>query len=151
MPETDPRKLRSSFLSRLKHGSNGRPLSEAQTAWPRICSVLPGSRRGRIGPEPENCTPPAAPTSSSTRPAPRVPSKQVNENPLPATNLRASSAFICPANAGTIIAPAVTAPNTKRASMLKLRLTERGQHLDVFTRCLPYQPWQHWSSLVGKV
>ena len=36
MPETDPRKLRSSFLSRLKHGSNGMPLIDAQTAWPRI-------------------------------------------------------------------------------------------------------------------
>ena len=28
------------------------------------------------------------------------------------------SAFICPANAGAITAPAATAPNTKRASML---------------------------------
>src|SRR5713226_6392772 len=33
----------------------------------------------------------------------------------------------------------------------KLQLTEQGQPLDIFTRCLPYQPWQHWSSLVGKV
>src|ERR1700704_4144590 len=24
-------------------------------------------------------------------------------------------------------------------------------HAGIFTRCLPYQPWQHWSSLVGKV
>ena len=31
MPETEPRKLRSSFLSRLKQGSNGRPLIEAHT------------------------------------------------------------------------------------------------------------------------
>src|SRR3979409_2666167 len=107
---------------------------------------------GRTGPEPLNCTAPAAPPSSSTRPAPRVPSKQVNANTLPATNLRASSPFInCPATAGTITAPAVTAPNTKRASMLELQLTEQGQPLEVFTRCLPYQPWQHWSSFVGKV
>ena len=43
-----------------------------------------------------------------SRPAPRVPSKQVNANTLPATNLRASSAFIiCPARAGAITAPAV--------------------------------------------
>jgi hypothetical protein len=47
-----------------------------------------------------------------------VPSKQVNAKTLPITNLRASSAFICPARAGVITAPAVTAPNTKRASML---------------------------------
>ena len=60
---------------------------------------------------------PAAPRSSRMRPAPRVPSKQVKANTLPATNLRASSAFIIPASAGTIIAPAVTAPKTKRASM----------------------------------
>ena len=60
--------------------------------------------------------------SSRMRPAPRVPSKQVNANTLPATNLRASSAFIIPASAGATIAPAVTAPNTKRASMLQLQL-----------------------------
>ena len=65
---------------------------------------------------------PAAPISSRMRPAPRVPSKQVNAKTLPATNLRASSAFIIPASAGTTIAPAVTVPNTKRASMHELRL-----------------------------
>jgi hypothetical protein len=32
-----------------------------------------------------------------------------------------------PASAGTIIAPAVIVPNTKRATMLQLQLTERGQ------------------------
>src|SRR6202790_913111 len=86
----------------------------------------------RTGPEPENCPAPAAPPSSNIRPAPRVPSKHVNANTLPATNLRDSSAFIiCPAKAGAISAPAVTAPNTKRASMLLLRLTERGQTPDV--------------------
>jgi hypothetical protein len=51
-----------------------------------------------------------------------VPSKQVKANTLPNTNLRASSAFICPAKAGAIAAPATTAPNTKRASMLQLQL-----------------------------
>src|SRR5204863_5469092 len=104
---------------------------------------------------------PAAPMSSRMRPAPRVPSKQVNAKTLPATNLRASSAFIIPASAGTTIAPAVTAPNTKRASMQQLQLTERrapvlSEHdlrtkrfaprdhaAGVFTRCLPYEPWQH--------
>src|SRR5579863_8696253 len=60
--------------------------------------------------------------SSRIRPAPRVPSKQVKANTLPDTNLRASSAFICPANAGAIAAPATTAPNTKRTSMLQLQL-----------------------------
>src|SRR5882757_8334277 len=173
MPETDPRKLLSSRLSRLKQGSNGRPLSEAHTLWPRTCSVLPGRRTRRIGPEPENWIEPVAPMSSRTRPAPRVPSKQVKANTLPATNLRASSAFIMPANAGTTIAPAVTAPNTKRASMQLLQLTSAGSRslfehdprenafhacaretgppdhaASLFTRCLPYQPWQHWSSLV---
>jgi serine/threonine protein kinase len=54
MPETDPRKLRSSFLSRLKHGSKGTPFIEAQTAWPRICSVFPGNRMCRTGPAPLN-------------------------------------------------------------------------------------------------
>src|SRR6476469_8214100 len=152
MPETEPRKLRSSFLSRLKQGSNGMPLIDAQTAWPRTCNVLPGSRIWRIGPLPLNCTAPAAPPSSRIRPAPRVPSKQVNANTLPATNLRASSAFIIPASAGAIMAPAATVPNTKRASMLQLQLTEQGYGLyGLFTRCLPYEPWQHWSRLVGKV
>jgi hypothetical protein len=51
-----------------------------------------------------------------------VPSKQVKANTLPDTNLRASSAFICPAKAGAIDAPTTTAPNTKRASMLQLQL-----------------------------
>ena len=50
------------------------------------------------GPEPENCTAPAAPRSSRMRPAPRVPSKQVKANTLPATNRRASSAFMLPGN-----------------------------------------------------
>src|ERR1700709_1451580 len=131
MPDTDPRKLRSVFLTRLKHGSNGSPFSDAQTAWPRTCSVLPGSLKCRIGPAPANCTEPAAPPSSRIRPAPRVPSKQVKANTLPDTNLRASSAFIMPAHAGTIIAPTATAPTTKRESMLQLQLTERGQPPDV--------------------
>src|ERR1700722_14624162 len=122
MPDTDPRKLTSSRLSRLKQGSNGMPRSEAQTACPRICSVLPGKRTLRIGPEPPNCIEPAAPMSSRIRPAPRVPSKHVNEKILPDTKRLASSAFICPAMAGTIDAPAPRAPNTKRASMLQLRL-----------------------------
>eukprot|EP01035_Chromulina_nebulosa_P056924 gene56925-biopygen40713 len=61
MPETAPRKLRSSFLVRLKHGSKGMPLMEAQIDWPFTCSVLPGRRMFRDGPEPENCTAPAAP------------------------------------------------------------------------------------------
>src|SRR5204863_9941357 len=133
MPETEPRNERSSRLSILKHGSNGSPLIEAQTAWPRICNVLPGRRTWRIGPEPLNWTEPAAPRSSMIRPAPRVPSKQVKANTLPLTNLRASSAFIIPASAGTIIAPAVTAPNTKRASMQQLQLTERGHPLIGFS------------------
>src|SRR6187402_3197888 len=117
MPETAPRKLRSSFLVRLKQGSNGMPLMEAQIAWPLTCSVLPGSRMLREGPEPENCTAPAAPPSSNTRPAPRVPSKQVKANTLPATNLRASSAVMLPAIAGIATDAANTAPNTKRATM----------------------------------
>src|SRR5438067_12757627 len=127
MPETEPRNERSSRLSRLKHGSNGSPLMEAQTACPRICSVLPGKRTWRIGPEPLNWIEPAAPRSSSTRPAPRVPSKQVKAKILPVTNLRASSAFMLPASAGTIIALAVTAPRTKRASMLLLQLNKRAR------------------------
>jgi len=57
--------------------------------------------------------------SSSKRPAPRVPSKQVNANTLPATNLRASSAVIAPpASAGKINRPGGDGTNTKRASML---------------------------------
>ena len=55
------------------------------------------------------------------RPAPRVPSKQVKANTWPLTNLRASSAFIIPATAGAIIANAVAAPRTKRASMQLLQ------------------------------
>src|SRR5215475_7056164 len=79
-----------------------------------------------MGPEPENCTAPAAPMSSRMRPAPRVPSKQVKANTLPATNLRASSAVIIPASAGATIAPAVTAPNTRRASIFQLQLHHSG-------------------------
>jgi hypothetical protein len=41
----------------------------------------------------------------------------VNAKTFPATNLRASSAVIIPASAGATIAPAVTAPNTKRANI----------------------------------
>jgi hypothetical protein len=48
----------------------------------------------------------------------------VKAKTLPFTNLRASSAFIIPASAGTIIAPAVTAPRTKRASMQLLQLNK---------------------------
>src|SRR6478672_780886 len=129
MPETDPRNERSSRLSRLKQGSNGNPLSEAHTLWPRTCSVLPGRRTWRIGPEPENCTDPAAPMSSRMRPAPRVPSTQVKAKTLPATNLRASSALIIPASAGPAIAPAATIPNTIRASMQQLQLTSAGTAL----------------------
>src|SRR4051795_8963937 len=151
MPETEPWKLRSSFLTRLKHGSKGSPFSEAHNAWPRTCSVLPGSRTWRIGPEPENWIDPAAPPSSRMRPAPRLPSKHRNANVLPETNRRASSAFmVCPAIAGTAALAARTAneaPNTTRANILNSNLTGR----DVFTRCLPYQPWQHWRRLVGKV
>ena len=51
------------------------------------------------------------------RPAPRLPSKQVKAKTFPATNLRASSAVIIPASAGTTVAQAVTAPNTKRANI----------------------------------
>src|SRR5262245_6452169 len=58
------------------------------------------------------------------RPAPRVPSKQVKAKTLPFTNLRASSAFSIPANAGTIVATAVTVPKIKRASMQLLQLTK---------------------------
>src|SRR4051812_1774170 len=71
----------------------------------------------RAGPEPENWTAPAAPPSSNTRPAPRVPSKQVKAKTLPATNLRASSAVIDPASAGVATVAASTAPNTKRATI----------------------------------
>jgi hypothetical protein len=69
------------------------------------------------------------------RPAPRVPSKQVKANTLPATNLRASSAVIIPASAGMIIAPAVMVPNTKRANIF-ITPTQSGR--DAFTRSLPY-------------
>src|SRR3954463_6260052 len=112
MPDTEPRKLRSSFLSRLKQGSNGIPLSDAQIDWPRTCNVLTGSRMLRDGPEPENCTAPTAPPSSIIRPAPRVPSKQLNAKTLPLTNLRASSAVIGEANTGAAAEAARTAPNT---------------------------------------
>jgi len=36
----------------LKHGSNGMPLSEAQTASPLTTSVPAGSHTARIGPAP---------------------------------------------------------------------------------------------------
>jgi len=41
-PTTEPRKLRSSFLSRLKQGSNGSPLIEAQIDWPADLERIAG-------------------------------------------------------------------------------------------------------------
>jgi hypothetical protein len=58
--------------------------------------------------------------------APRVPSKHVKAKIFPATNLRASSAVIIPANAGATKAPAVTAPNSKRANILNSNFTMSG-------------------------
>ena len=44
-PIHEPRKLRSSVFSRWKHGSNGMPWNDAQTASPLTLSVPAGSRR----------------------------------------------------------------------------------------------------------
>ena len=49
-PVTEPRKLLSSVLLRLKHGSNGMPLSVAQTAAPFTCTVPAGSAHIARGP-----------------------------------------------------------------------------------------------------
>ena len=62
---------------------------------------------------------PAAPPSSRMRPAPRVPSKHVNANILPDTNLRASSALIvCPAKAGATTAAAKRSPTQNARACL---------------------------------
>src|SRR6516164_1029098 len=51
-PATDPRKLCAPVRSRLKHGSNGRPLSVAQTASHFTLSVQGGTTNDFTGPEP---------------------------------------------------------------------------------------------------
>ena len=51
-PETEPRKLWSSILLRLKHGSIGTRSSEAQTASPLTLIVPAGSHTEWTGPEP---------------------------------------------------------------------------------------------------
>src|SRR5207248_7478147 len=51
-PATEPRKLCSPVLSRLKHGSKGRLLRRAQTASPFTLSVPAGSPNVFADPEP---------------------------------------------------------------------------------------------------
>src|SRR6516165_824274 len=53
-PIHEPRKLRSSVFSIWKHGSNGMPRSDAQTASPLALSVPAGSDTVRSGPAPRN-------------------------------------------------------------------------------------------------
>src|SRR5262249_40524077 len=53
-PTHEPRKLRSSVFSIWKHGSNGMPRSDAQTASPLALSVPAGSDTVRSGPAPRN-------------------------------------------------------------------------------------------------
>jgi len=78
----------------------------------------------RTGPG-RKCTAPAAPTILEDPACARVHEARKRGTTLPATNLRGLIAFIiCPAKAGAITAPAVTAPNTKRASMLINRPNE---------------------------
>jgi hypothetical protein len=50
----EPRKLRSSVFSIWKHGSNGMPWTDAQTASPLTLSVPAGSDTVRAGPAPRN-------------------------------------------------------------------------------------------------
>src|SRR6266567_533793 len=98
---TEPRKLFTPVRSRSKHTSNGIKLTRAQMASPRIRSVPGGSvAYCEVPLAPRRTIPPTEP-SASTRPSPDVPSKQVNENRLPTTKLRASSAPMFPASAGT--------------------------------------------------
>src|SRR6266487_3482018 len=93
---TEPRKLFAPVRSRSKHTSNGIKLTRAQMASPRTRSVPGGSvAYCEVPLAPRRTIPPTEP-SASTRPSPDVPSKQVNENRLPTTKLRASSAPMFP-------------------------------------------------------
>src|SRR6266567_1146477 len=97
---TEPRKLFAPVRSRSKHTSNGIKLTRAQMASPRTRSVPGGSvAYCEVPLAPRRTIPPTEP-SASTRPSPDVPSKQVNENRLPTTKRRASSAPMFPASAG---------------------------------------------------
>src|SRR5262249_61148801 len=76
MPRTEPRNVLASVFTRLKQGSNGMPLSEAQTASLFALSVPAGSMAYRTGPRPPIRIVPATEPSAKMRPAPLVPSKQ---------------------------------------------------------------------------
>ena len=150
MPCTEPRNVASLVLSILKHGVNGTPLSCAHTWVVPTWTVLTGRRACRTGPAPANWIEPVTEPSCWMRPAPRVPSTQVKAKSFPAMNWRACSGFKDSATDGPATALATSAPHTKRESMLLLRLNDLrpGPRL---TRCLPYEPRQHWRSFVDKV
>src|SRR6266571_6870072 len=101
MAASEPRKLFASVRSRSKHTSNGIPLIKAQIASPLTRNVPGGSVAYCGGPlPPKRIAPPTEP-SAWTRPSPDVPSKHVNENRLPTTKRRASSAPIFFKNTAT--------------------------------------------------
>src|SRR5262245_35075624 len=114
-PEIAPRKLLAPVLFRSKQGLKNAPLTCEQIAPPFGNSVPGGRRMKRTGPAPCIRTMPKTEPSWKMRPEPVEPSKQVNENSLPATKWRAASAFIGSAAAGTIAAGTATMVNTAAA------------------------------------
>jgi hypothetical protein len=87
-------------LLRSKQGLKNAPFTCEQIAPPFGNSDPAGRRMKRTGPAPCMRTMPMTDPSWKMRPEPVEPSKQVNENSLPATKWRAASAFNGSAAAG---------------------------------------------------
>src|SRR6266536_3151387 len=120
---TEPRKLFAPVRARSKHTSNGIKLTSAQMASPRTRSVPGGSVAYCEVPLARRRTIPPTEPSASTRPSPDVPSKQVNENRLPTTKLRASSAPMFPASAGTAAKRPATAKSAHTVFVISWTVT----------------------------
>src|SRR4029077_13408204 len=141
-PEIAPRKLLSLVLVSSKHGLKNAPLTCEQIRSSFGKSVPGGRCMKRVLPLPPIRTTPATEPSLKMRPVPLEPSKQLNENSLPATKRRAASAFIGSARTG---AAANRLPNTtaarKAMKLLPVNHPGRGilpddcrQILNAFTR-----------------
>src|SRR6266536_5920301 len=131
---TEPRKLFAPVRSRSKHTSNGIKLTRAQMASPRTRSVPGGSvAYCEVPLAPRRTIPPTEP-SASTRPSPDVPSKQVNENRLPTTKLRASSAPMFPESAGTAAKRPATAKSAHTVFVISWTLRDGVAGVPAFAR-----------------
>src|SRR3954470_1538237 len=118
-----PRKLLSLVLVRSKHGLKNAPLTCEQIRSSFGNSVPGGRCMKRVLPLPPRRTTPATEPSLKMRPVPLEPSKQLNENSLPATKRRAASAFIGSASAGVTAARLPNATAAAAAAAAAARRT----------------------------